>query len=101
MKMNKPEGATYLFPKYFTELHKEVLEILGEQKCLELNNLLDPHDSFSFKPIATYIKRCEIKKLLEEGLDTTAIAEKLKLPYSSVWVIQLSFSKKSQKKKVF
>lgn len=87
--MIKPEGTTDLIPKYFTELHKEVLEILGEEKCFAINNIMDSHDSFSFRPIIIYIKRKRTKELLLEGnLTTTQIAYEVELHVETVRMIQ-------------
>ena len=97
MKMNKPEGVAtnYLLPKYFTDLHKEVLEILGDEKCLQLNNILDAHETFSFRPIATYLKRVRVKTLLSEGTMTvTEIAKDVNMHPESIRLIQTRLLKK-------
>lgn len=87
--MNKPEGVTPLFPKYFTERHRQVLEILGEENCLKVDNLIDSHEDFSFKPIVTYIKRMRVKKLLSEGgLTIVEIGKEVSLHPESIRVIQ-------------
>lgn len=54
-----------IYPKYFTELHGEVLALLGEEKCLQLSKILgNKSDTFSFQPIACFVKRREIVDLL-------------------------------------
>ena len=89
-----------LLPIYFTELHTEVLNLLGEEKCLQLSEILgNAHESFSYRPIACYIRRKKIVELLQEGtLTTTEIANKMSVNYQLVRIIQQSLRKKPTKK---
>ena len=89
-----------LLPTYFTELHTEVLNLLGEEKCLQLSEILgNAHESFSYRPIACYIRRKKIVELLQEGtLTTTEIANKMSVNYQLVRIIQQSPRKKPTKK---
>lgn len=93
--MNKPDGVVNLFPKYFTELHLEILEILGEEKCKKVNSVLGSRDTFKFSPIAIYLKRVEISKLLSEGeLSYQEIAKKVNVCTRTVRIVQKLQSKK-------
>lgn len=86
-----------LLPIYFTELHSEVLNLLGEEKCLQLSEILgNAHEAFSYRPIACYIRRKRIVKLLNEGNFTHAeIATKMSVSNNTVRTIQQSLRKKN------
>lgn len=94
--MSSNSEPQYLFTKYFTELHSEVLNLLGEEKCLQLNEILgNTHECFSYRPIALYIRRKRIVKLLiETNLSVYEIAERMGVGRNTVRTIQQSLRKK-------
>jgi len=89
-----------LLPTYFTELHTEVLNLLGEEKCLQLSEILgNAHESFSYRPIACYIRRKKIVELLQEGhLSIAVIAQKMAVDHKTVRAVQQSLRKKTPSK---
>lgn len=77
-----------LQPKYYTELHDAVLEILGEEKCKEISSIVGAKDTFSFAPIVIYLKRIEIQQLLSEGnLSFEEIAKKVNVCTRTVRIV--------------
>ena len=71
-------------PAHFTEEHQIIMEIIGEEKCRELERVIGPQP-ININPIIKYLRvKAVFVCIEEEGLDYKQTAEKLNMNYVTV-----------------